>query len=118
MVPTRQLTRRKKKTLRYCLFSLQGCFFLNFVFNFSFRLFCSEQDEQRLVSRLVNQISSEETDTLFRIYSTARAHFSQGGMRRIEFTLVPLMFRYLSLARAVFAQGVSVDGEEPKVGKA
>lgn len=71
------------------------------------------KEEQRLVSRVVNQIRCEETDTLFRIYSAARVHFSLGGMRRIQFTMVPLTFRYLDLARAVFAssQAVSEDGE-------
>ena len=35
------------------------------------------------------------------MYSTARRHFGQGGMRRIKHTLVPLVFRSLALARAV-----------------
>jgi vacuolar protein sorting-associated protein 35 len=54
-----------------------------------------------LVARLVHLFDSEDTDVLFKIYSAARKHFGQGGVKRIQFTLVPLVFKYLELATRI-----------------
>jgi len=35
---------------------------------------------------------------LFQIYTVARKHFGKGGMNRIRYTLVPLVFGYIGLA--------------------
>ena len=43
----------------------------------------------------------------------------QGGMRRVRYTLVPLMFRYLSLARSVYAAGQNAEeGDEESMAPA
>ncbi|KAG2393890.1 hypothetical protein C9374_003654 [Naegleria lovaniensis] len=59
------------------------------------------EDDQNLVARLVHLLYNEDTDTLFRVYSTARKHFGQGGPKRILFTLTPLVFAYLQLAKRI-----------------
>lgn len=57
--------------------------------------------EQHLVARLVHLMAHEDTDSLFGIYSSARTQFGKGGMRRIRYTLVPLLFSYMRLAQRV-----------------
>ena len=57
--------------------------------------------EQLLVARLVHLMSHEDTDELFGIYMMARRHFGQGGVKRIQYTLVPLIFGALRLAQVV-----------------
>jgi len=66
--------------------------------------------EQLLVARLVHLMSHEDTDELFAIYMTARRHFGQGGVKRIQYTLVPLIFGALRLAQVVRKMETS---EEP-----
>jgi len=62
------------------------------------------QEEQLLVARLVHLIRHDDTDSLFRMYVIARKFFGQGGMKRIQYTLVPLVFGALQLARQVYAR--------------
>lgn len=57
------------------------------------------ESEQNLVSRLVHLIRSEDTDEQYRLLLAARKHFGQGGPTRIAYTLVPLVFSALDLAR-------------------
>eukprot|EP00947_MAST-08B_sp_MAST-8B-sp1_P005382 g5382.t1 len=69
--------------------------------------------EQQLVARLVHLMHDDDSDALFAIYSTARTQFGKGGMRRIKFTLVPLLFRYMRLAELVKKRELA--GEEVAV---
>ncbi|KAJ8601095.1 hypothetical protein CTAYLR_007836 [Chrysophaeum taylorii] len=62
-----------------------------------------EATEQLLVARLSHLFQHDDTDALFRIFGAARRHFGQGGIDRVRYTLVPLVFRALALARAVRA---------------
>ena len=57
--------------------------------------------EQVLVARLAHLMKHDDTDVLFKVLGTARRHFGQGGLSRIKFTLVPLVFRALSLSRDI-----------------
>ena len=41
---------------------------------------------------------TDEDGQLFQIYTVARKHFGKGGMNRIRYTLVPLVFGYIGLA--------------------
>ena len=61
-------------------------------------------DEQRLMARLVHLMRHDDTDKQFRIYGTARRFFGHGTARRIQHTLVPLVFRSLDLAKRVRAR--------------
>eukprot|EP00163_Fabomonas_tropica_P019084 TRINITY_DN3354_c1_g1_i1.p1 TRINITY_DN3354_c1_g1~~TRINITY_DN3354_c1_g1_i1.p1 ORF type:complete len:604 (-),score=180.43 TRINITY_DN3354_c1_g1_i1:135-1946(-) len=58
-------------------------------------------EEQHYVARLVHLFDHDDTDELFRIFSVVRKHFGQGGGMRIPFTLPPLVFRCLDLARRI-----------------
>jgi vacuolar protein sorting-associated protein 35 len=60
------------------------------------------ETEQLLVSRLVHLMKHSDTDEQFAIYLLARKQFGQGGVKRIKFTLVPLVFAALKLAQKVF----------------
>lgn len=55
--------------------------------------------EQRLVARLVHKFQNPNPDVQFKIYQVARKYFGRGGKRRIIYTLVPLVFSVLRLAR-------------------
>eukprot|EP01027_Heterolobosea_sp_BB2_P019881 GEZU01028019.1.p1 GENE.GEZU01028019.1~~GEZU01028019.1.p1 ORF type:complete len:796 (-),score=288.15 GEZU01028019.1:122-2509(-) len=75
-------------------------------------------EEQNLVARLVHLFNNEDTDVLFKVYSAARKQFGQGGVRRIQYTLVPLVFAYLRLAQRIneaVENGVDVAIREGKV---
>jgi len=74
------------------------------------------EEEQLLVARLVHLMKHDNTDTLFAIYMCARKHFGQGGVKRIQYTLVPLVFGALRLVRLVKTeeQQAQADGAESK----
>jgi len=72
------------------------------------------EEEQNLVASLVHYMSNDDTDLLFKMYSTARKHFGTGGARRIKRTLVPLVFRSLQLASRIRA--LEEKGSEPSYG--
>ncbi|KAL0489745.1 vacuolar protein sorting protein VPS35 [Acrasis kona] len=80
------------------------------------------EEEQNLVARCVHLFDNAETDNLFKIYSAARKHFGQGGVKRIQFTLVPLVFKYLELATRIYQSQITaaatptLEGEAPAVG--
>jgi vacuolar protein sorting-associated protein 35 len=57
------------------------------------------ESEQNLVSRLVHLVHSDDTDEQYRLLLAARKHFGQGGPTRIAYTLVPLVFSALNLAK-------------------
>jgi len=54
-------------------------------------------------------IGHEDTDEHFKLYATARKYFGTGGPQRIEYTLPPMVFGSLALARRVFAREEKVD---------
>lgn len=74
--------------------------------------------EQTLVARLFHLIKHADTDVQFALYAAARKYFGQGGERRIEYTLPPLVFGSLSLARYVFQREEKKDDGNPPVVKA
>ncbi len=59
------------------------------------------EEEQNLVAKLVHLLDNSDTDQLFRVLAAARKHFGQGGVKRIQYTLVPLVFAYLRLAQRI-----------------
>ena len=60
------------------------------------------QQEQYLVAKLVHLIHHEDPDCIFPLYCAARKHFGQGGIKRIQYTLVPLVFGALRLAQTLY----------------
>eukprot|EP01029_Cantina_marsupialis_P006693 TRINITY_DN17390_c0_g1_i1.p1 TRINITY_DN17390_c0_g1~~TRINITY_DN17390_c0_g1_i1.p1 ORF type:complete len:786 (-),score=218.96 TRINITY_DN17390_c0_g1_i1:188-2500(-) len=72
------------------------------------------EEEQQLVASHIHLIQNEDTDTHFRMLGTARKFFGHGGARRIAFTLSPLVFASLALARRIMnKQQGGVSSEKP-----
>lgn len=63
------------------------------------------REEQNLVASIVHLLDSDDYENLFLLYFTARKHFAQGTPQalRIKHTLVPLIFRTLSLAEKIIS---------------
>eukprot|EP00455_Lapot_gusevi_P027321 TRINITY_DN2889_c0_g2_i1.p1 TRINITY_DN2889_c0_g2~~TRINITY_DN2889_c0_g2_i1.p1 ORF type:complete len:816 (-),score=323.42 TRINITY_DN2889_c0_g2_i1:316-2682(-) len=68
------------------------------------------ESEQYLVARFVHLLHNVDTDEHYKLLATARKHFGLGGASRIVYTLVPLVFSSLSLARRAFDR--EAKGEE------
>lgn len=62
------------------------------------------KQEQLVVAKVVHLMKNDDTDVLLKIFGNVRTHFINGGVQRIQFTLVPLVFAALSLARRVQAR--------------
>jgi len=67
--------------------------------------------QQYPIARLIHRMQAKKDEdymkTQFKILSTARKHFGKGGVRRIKYTLPPLCFKYLELARDTTATGIA-----------
>lgn len=70
------------------------------------------KEEQLLVAKVVHLMQSDDTDTVLRLYLAARTKFINGGAQRIQFTLVPLVFAALSLAKKVLAREKAAAAEQ------
>lgn len=57
--------------------------------------------EQLNLSKVIHLVGSTDLNAQFQMLSVARRAFGQGGVFRIRFTLVPLIYRSLSLAREI-----------------
>lgn len=55
-------------------------------------------EEQGLLGRLIHLFKSDTPDQQYMILSAARKHFSQGGKKRIKYTLPPIVFQAYQLA--------------------
>ena len=76
------------------------------------------KEEQMLVARIIHLMKSDNTDTQLKIYAATKAHLTNGGTSRMQFTLAPLVFGALSLARKVYAREKAVEageGEKPEL---
>jgi vacuolar protein sorting-associated protein 35 len=72
--------------------------------------------EQLNLSKVIHLVGSDDLDAQFRMLSVARRAFGQGGVFRIRFTLVPLIYRSLALAREVaIASSVESSAASPAV---
>jgi len=60
--------------------------------------------EQTKAAQLFDCIHNADTDVHFQLYATARKHYGQGGDRRIPYSLPPLVFGCLKLARRIFSR--------------
>ncbi|CAM6058139.1 unnamed protein product [Sphagnum tenellum] len=69
------------------------------------------QEEQNLVARLVHMLVNDDPEQMFLILTTARKHFVQGGPRRLQYTLPPLIFTALKLVHSLQAQDLPEEGE-------
>jgi len=69
-------------------------------------------EEQNLVASLIHLFDSENPEELFLMYNTARKHFGQGGAKRLQHTLPPLIFRSLILAAKLKSKYSKLSEEE------
>ncbi|CAN0267688.1 unnamed protein product, partial [Ectocarpus sp. 12 AP-2014] len=67
----------------------------------------AQEEERRLVARVVHLMRNEDTDCYFRMLVVARRHLGQGSPSQVQYTLVPLVFRALGLARTIRAAEVA-----------
>ncbi|CAM9375799.1 unnamed protein product, partial [Scytosiphon promiscuus] len=63
----------------------------------------AQEEERRLVARVVHLMRNDDTDCYFRMLVVARRHLGQGAPSQVQYTLVPLVFRALGLARTIRA---------------
>jgi len=70
------------------------------------------KEEQRMVARVVHLLKNDDTDALLVMYVSCRTYFTTGGAQRMQYTLVPLVFAALALARRVFAREAAVAAGE------
>ncbi|KAK1931861.1 Vacuolar protein sorting-associated protein 35B [Phytophthora citrophthora] len=59
--------------------------------------------EQQTLAKIVHLVTNDDLDVKFRVFSVARRAFLQSGVFRIRFTLVPLIYQSLTLARDLAA---------------
>ncbi|KAG2987091.1 hypothetical protein PC121_g22141 [Phytophthora cactorum] len=59
--------------------------------------------EQQTLAKVVHLVSNDDLDVKFRVFSVARRAFLQSGVFRIRFTLLPLIYQSLTLARDLAA---------------
>jgi len=74
------------------------------------------EEDQNRVAALVHLFQSDNLETLFMIYATARKVFGGGTTKRIKHTLPPLVFRSLKLAALLKSQTTDEETWE-RVGK-
>ncbi|KAG7397409.1 Vacuolar protein sorting-associated protein 35 [Phytophthora boehmeriae] len=55
--------------------------------------------EQQTLAKVMHLVANDDLDVKFRMFSVARRAFGQGGVYRIRFTLVPLIYQSLTLVR-------------------
>jgi vacuolar protein sorting-associated protein 35 len=73
--------------------------------------------EQQTLAKVVHLVTNDDLDVKFRVFSVARRAFLQSGVFRIRFTLVPLIYQSLALARDLAAhthEKTQTQGQETK----
>ncbi|GMF10078.1 unnamed protein product [Phytophthora lilii] len=73
--------------------------------------------EQQTLAKVVHLVSNDDLDVKFRVFSVARRACLQSGVFRIRFTLVPLIYQSLALARDLAANSqekTQTQGQETK----
>ncbi|GMF25686.1 unnamed protein product [Phytophthora fragariaefolia] len=73
--------------------------------------------EQQTLAKVVHLVANDDLDVKFRVFSVARRAFMQSGVFRIRFTLVPLIYQSLALARDLAAHSqekTQTQGQETK----
>ncbi|XP_057531759.1 vacuolar protein sorting-associated protein 35B isoform X2 [Amaranthus tricolor] len=70
------------------------------------------KEEQNSVARLIHMLYNDDPDEMLKIICTVQRHIMTGGHRRLPFTVPPLVFSALKLARRLQGQDGEADGEE------
>ncbi|CEG38455.1 Membrane coat complex Retromer, subunit VPS35 [Plasmopara halstedii] len=59
--------------------------------------------EQQILAKVIHLVINDDLDIRFQVYSVARRAFLQSGVYRIRYSLVPLIYQSLTLARDLAA---------------
>ncbi|WKA10340.1 hypothetical protein VitviT2T_027915 [Vitis vinifera] len=70
------------------------------------------KDEQNSVARLIHMFYNDDPEEMLKIICTVKKHIMTGGLRRLPFTVPPLIFSALRLVRRLQGQEGDVVGEE------
>ncbi|KAJ4714150.1 Vacuolar protein sorting-associated protein 35 [Melia azedarach] len=70
------------------------------------------KEEQNSVARLIQMLHNEDPEEMFKIICTVRKHILTGGPKRLPFTVPPLVFSSLKLARQLQGPDENPFGEE------
>ncbi|KAL5754415.1 hypothetical protein ACOSP7_022635 [Xanthoceras sorbifolium] len=69
-------------------------------------------EEQNSVARLIQMLHNDDPEEMFKVICTMRKHILTGGPRRLPFTIPPLVFSSLKLARQLQGPDENPFGEE------
>ncbi|GLU04600.1 hypothetical protein SLE2022_217380 [Rubroshorea leprosula] len=70
------------------------------------------KEEQNSVARLIHMLYNDEPEEMLKIICTVRKHIMAGGVKRLPFTIPPLVFSALRLVRHLQGQDGEIVGEE------
>ncbi|KAJ8764256.1 hypothetical protein K2173_005996 [Erythroxylum novogranatense] len=69
-------------------------------------------EEQNSVARLIQMLSNDDPEEMYKIICNVRKHIMTGGQRRLPFTVPPLVFSALKLVRRLQAPDENPFGDE------
>ncbi|XP_021759497.1 vacuolar protein sorting-associated protein 35B-like [Chenopodium quinoa] len=70
------------------------------------------KEEQNAVARLIQMLHNDDSEEMFKIINIVRKHILAGGVKRLSFTVPPLVFSSLKLIRRLQNQDVDKSGDE------
>ncbi|XP_021727605.1 vacuolar protein sorting-associated protein 35A-like [Chenopodium quinoa] len=70
------------------------------------------KEEQNAVARLIQMLHNDDPEEMFKIINIVRKHILAGGVKRLSFTVPPLVFSSLKLIRRLQNQDVDKSGDE------
>ncbi|XP_074294501.1 vacuolar protein sorting-associated protein 35A-like [Silene latifolia] len=70
------------------------------------------KEEQNAVARLVQMLHNDDAEEMFNIITIVHKHFLAGGVKRLPFTVPPLVFSSLKFIRRLQSQDVTKNGDE------
>ncbi|CAO2831346.1 unnamed protein product [Amaranthus hypochondriacus] len=70
------------------------------------------KEEQNAVARLIQMLHNDDPEEMFKIIDVVRKHILMGGVKRLSFTVPPLVFSSLKLIRRLQNQDAEKPGDE------
>ncbi|XP_057544698.1 vacuolar protein sorting-associated protein 35A-like [Amaranthus tricolor] len=70
------------------------------------------KEEQNAVARLIQMLHNDDPEEMFKIIDVVRKHILTGGVKRLSFTVPPLVFSSLKLIRRLQNQDAENPGDE------
>ncbi|XP_010679886.2 vacuolar protein sorting-associated protein 35A [Beta vulgaris subsp. vulgaris] len=74
------------------------------------------KEEQNAVARLIQMLHNNDPEEMFKIINIVRKHILAGGVKRLSFTVPPLVFSSLKLIKRLQNQDVDKSGDEAEDG--